>query len=156
MVQLAAVVARGDVPDVQDVVSPAALGVALGALEVAQPLKYPLDGGGIVAQEIGSLGYVIAIPTSTLMLSVGRFRRFWHTRYPRDPSTRLNCDKHNPCFIAGIVVTAIPSTSALLQIPAGSGKPFPVSVPTPSPAPVGMCALVMGCNPSYVKPTTIQ
>lgn len=152
MVQLAAVIACGDVPDVQDVVSPAAFGVALGALEVAQPLKYPLDGGRIVAQEIGSLGYVIAIPTSTLMLSVGRFRRFWHTWYPRDSSTRFNRDKPNPCFIAGIVVTAIPSTSALLQIPSGSGKAFPVSVPAPSPAP-----LVMGCNPSYIKkPTKTQ
>lgn len=113
LVQLAAVVASGDVPDVQDVVNPTALGVRLRAIEVPESLKYPFDCGGIIAQEIGSLGYVISIPTGRLMFSVVRFRGIWHIWYLRDLSTRLNSDKHHPCVNPGIASIAIPSTSAV-------------------------------------------
>jgi len=63
LIGLAAVIASGNVPYVQYVVITTELGIRLRAIKVPKPLKYPLDGWRIIAQEIGSFRYVISVPT---------------------------------------------------------------------------------------------
>lgn len=78
LIRLAAVIACGDISDMQDVVNTTKLRVRVRGFEVPQSLKYSFDRRRIIAQEIGSLRYVIAIPTSRWLFSVTRFRSILH------------------------------------------------------------------------------